>query len=133
MAEILELISPQAPLQDPDALKIFMDLSFRVGTIELQRGLIQSILSTGELDIAQKTGQMTRYPASGFEASSAAVQRDMRIQGLFGNRGMLIEDTDERLRRLDVPGGRRTDAHPRNPVVVAVSASLHTGMIPLGA
>jgi hypothetical protein len=26
----------------------------------------------------------------------------MRVEGLFGNRGMLIEDTDERLRRLDV-------------------------------
>ena len=149
VAEILKHISPDAPLQDPDELKILMDLSFRVGTIELQGGSLQAILSTGELayienpelarllatwpntlssvrtksamlegnreiildylhgqfptlDIAQKTGQMTRYPASGFEASSAVVQRDMRVEGLFGNRGMLIEDTDERLRRLDV-------------------------------
>jgi hypothetical protein len=108
VAEILKQISPDAPLQDPDELKILMDLSFRVGTIELQGGSLQAIIldylhgQFPTLDIAQKTGQMTRYPASGFEASSAVVQRDMRVEGLFGNRGMLIEDTDERLRRLDV-------------------------------
>jgi hypothetical protein len=108
VAEILKHISPDAPLQDPDELKILMDLSFRVGTIELQGGSLQAIIldylhgQFPTLDIAQKTGQMTRYPASGFEASSAVVQRDMRVEGLFGNRGMLIEDTDERLRRLDV-------------------------------
>jgi hypothetical protein len=148
VVELLVHVSPHAPLLDPDSLEVLMDLSFRVGTIELQVGSLQAILSTGilasirnpglarllatwpntlasvrtkssmleenreiilgylhdrfpTLEIARKTGQMSRYPASGFEASAAAVQGDRRVEGLFGNRGMLIEDTDERLRRLD--------------------------------
>jgi hypothetical protein len=54
------------------------------------------------LDITHKSGQMDRYPHSSFGASASVVQRDRRLEGLFGNRGMLIEDTDERLRRLDL-------------------------------
>ena len=53
------------------------------------------------LDITHKTGDMTPYPTSDFSASAAVVQRDRRMEGLFGNRGMLIEDTDRQLVRLD--------------------------------
>lgn len=47
------------------------------------------------LEIAQNTGQMKRYPRSDFTVNSAVVQRDMRLEGMFGNRGMMIEDTDQ--------------------------------------
>ena len=53
------------------------------------------------LDITHKTGEMTPYPTSAFSASVEVVQRDLRVEGLFGNRGMLIEDTDVQLVRLD--------------------------------
>ena len=53
------------------------------------------------LDITHKTGQMSAYPTSDFTASAAVVQRDLRMEGLFGNRGMLIEDTDMKLVDLD--------------------------------
>ena len=46
------------------------------------------------LQIAQKTGQMARYPNSDFPADPALFQRDMKLEGLFANRGMLIEDSD---------------------------------------
>lgn len=53
------------------------------------------------LQIAQQTGQMTSYPHSAFRGDPAAVQRDMKIEGLLGNRAMLVEDTDEIIRSLD--------------------------------
>ena len=45
------------------------------------------------LSIAYKTNQMNHYPASSFVGNSENIQRDMKVEGLFGNRGMLIEDT----------------------------------------
>lgn len=36
---------------------------------------------------------MGAYPQSGFEVEPEVVQRDMKVEWLFGNRGMLIEDT----------------------------------------
>ena len=47
------------------------------------------------LAIAQKTNQMSAYPQSSFVVGPEVLQRDMKIEGLFGNRGMLIEDTLE--------------------------------------
>ena len=45
------------------------------------------------IEIAHKTGQMSHYPRSSFVGEPAVLQRDMKVEGLFGNRGMLIEDT----------------------------------------
>ena len=45
------------------------------------------------LAIAYKTNQMNAYRDSRFVAEPAVLQRDMKVEGLFGNRGMLIEDT----------------------------------------
>lgn len=45
------------------------------------------------LDIAYKTDQMDAYPQSSFVGDPAILQRDMKVEGLFGNRGMMIEDT----------------------------------------
>lgn len=77
------------------------------GLLEENRELVldhlHGLVST--LDIARNTGQMQRYPASSFSASPALIQRDRRLEGLFGNRGMMIEDTDEILIEL----GRRAD------------------------
>ena len=47
------------------------------------------------LSIAYKTNEMTHYPDSSFEGNPENIQRDMKVEGLFGNRGMLIEDTLE--------------------------------------
>ena len=38
-------------------------------------------------------------PAQGLPAEG--MQRDMKVEGLFGNRGILIEDTDEIVQLLD--------------------------------
>lgn len=61
------------------------------------------------LQIAEKTGQMERYPGSSFTASPAVVQRDMKMEGLFGNRGILLEDADVRLLTLSERAGRILD------------------------
>jgi len=45
------------------------------------------------IEMAHKTGQMSHYPRSNFVIDPAVIQRDMKIEGLFGNRGMQIEDT----------------------------------------
>ena len=45
------------------------------------------------LSIAYKTNQMNHYPDSSFVGDPENIQRDMKVEGLFGNRGMLIEDT----------------------------------------
>jgi hypothetical protein len=45
------------------------------------------------LAIAYKTNQMTHYPEPNFVGEPEIIQRDMKVEGLFGNRGMLIEDT----------------------------------------
>lgn len=45
------------------------------------------------LGIAYKTNQMNHYPETNFVGDPEIIQRDMKIEGLFGNRGMLIEDT----------------------------------------
>ena len=47
------------------------------------------------LSIAYKTNQMNHYPGSSFVGDPENIQRDMKVEGLFGNRGMLIEDTLE--------------------------------------
>ncbi len=36
---------------------------------------------------------MSDYPKPSFMGEPAILQRDMKVEGLFGNRGMLIEDT----------------------------------------
>jgi len=142
VASLLPHISPKAELIPLDSMNTMMDLSFRLGTIELHTGSVQALLASGELaviadpelkgllaawpaevsvlrtqsgrleqnredilnylhariptlDITHKTGAMGRYPRSDFTVSSAAVQRDMRLEGLFGNRGMMVEDTDD--------------------------------------
>ncbi len=151
--ELLPHISPTSPSLPLDSLTSLMDLSFRLGTVELQTGSIQALLSSGELagvgtpeltallaewpaevarlrnqsglleenreiiieylhariptlEIAHKTGQMDRYPRSSFEASAEAVQRDMKVEGLFGNRGMMIEDTAEIVSDLRLKASR---------------------------
>ena len=43
--------------------------------------------------IAYKTNQMNDYPEPRFTGDPEILQRDMKVEGLFGNRGMLIEDT----------------------------------------
>lgn len=58
------------------------------------------------LEITQKTGQMTRYPSSDFHADPAIFQRDMKLEGLFANRGMLIEDTEVYLVEVHEAVGR---------------------------
>lgn len=58
------------------------------------------------LAITQKTGQMDRYPGTSFSVPATAFQRDMKLEGLFGNRGMMIEDTDDIVRDLDARAGR---------------------------
>lgn len=58
------------------------------------------------LAIAGKTGQMDRYPGTSFTVSATAFQRDMKTEGLFGNRGMMIEDTDRIVRDLDARAER---------------------------
>lgn len=45
------------------------------------------------LAIAYKTNEMTHYPEPSFVGKPEALQRDMKVEGLFGNRGMMIEDT----------------------------------------
>ena len=154
VASLLPHISSDAALLPLDSINAMMDLSFRLGTVELRTGSVQALLSSGELaeiddpelkaliaswpaevaglrtqsrlleenreiildylhdrvptlDIAHKTGEMGRYPHSSFTISPSVVQRDMRVEGLFGNRGMMIEDTDrivtnltERVRRM---------------------------------
>lgn len=47
------------------------------------------------LSIAHKTNQMNHYPDSSFVGNPENLQRDIKVEGLFGNRGMLIEDTLE--------------------------------------
>lgn len=47
------------------------------------------------LSIAYKTGEMDAYPPSSFVMAPEILQRDMKVEGLFGNRGMLIQDTLE--------------------------------------
>ena len=66
---------------------------------EIVIGYLQDRIST--LQIAEKTGQMTAYPTSRFKGDPAGVQRDMKVEGLVGNRGMLVEDTDEIIKTLD--------------------------------
>jgi hypothetical protein len=79
------------------------------GLLEQNREIILDYLHdrVPTLEIAQKTGQMGRYSHSNFTISPSVVQRDMRVEGLFGNRGMMLEDTDgivtsltERVRRM---------------------------------
>ena len=52
------------------------------------------------LSIAYKTNQMSHYPESGYIGDPEGIQRDMKVEGLFGNRGMLIEDTFELVTEL---------------------------------
>lgn len=47
------------------------------------------------LAIAYKTNQMNAYPQSRFPGDPEILQRDMKVEGLFANRGMMIEDTLE--------------------------------------
>jgi hypothetical protein len=44
---------------------------------------------------------MARYPRSSFSVSGEGFQNDMRVEGLFANRGMMIEDTDRIVVALD--------------------------------
>jgi hypothetical protein len=54
------------------------------------------------LAIAYKTDQLNEYPNSGFAGQAEAIQRDMTLEGLFGNRAMLIEDTLVVISELEV-------------------------------
>lgn len=54
------------------------------------------------LRIAHKTNQMGHYPESDFAGDPEILQRDMKVEGLFGNRGMLIEDTLDIVSELQV-------------------------------
>jgi hypothetical protein len=45
------------------------------------------------LIIMYKTNEMNAYSESSFEFEPEIVQRDMKVEGLFGNRGMITEDT----------------------------------------
>jgi hypothetical protein len=51
--------------------------------------------------IAYKTNQMNDYPKPSFNGRPELLQRDMNVEGLFGNRGMLVEDTLEIVLRLE--------------------------------
>lgn len=53
------------------------------------------------LDVTHNTGQMDRYPRSSFSVSAERFQHDMRAEGLFANRGMMIEDSDRIVVSLD--------------------------------
>ena len=147
VAALLPHISPDAALLPIDSLNTMIDLTFRLGTVELGMGSVEALLASGglaaipdndlkallaswpaevarlrrqsglleqnreqiidylhdrvpTLDITHKTGQMSRYPASSFRSGSAVLQRDMRLEGLFANRGMMVEDTDNIADRL---------------------------------
>jgi hypothetical protein len=54
------------------------------------------------LAVAYRTGQMNAYPRSSFTAEPGILQRDMKVEGLFGNRGMMIEDTLQIIDELKV-------------------------------
>jgi len=60
---------------------------------ELILDYLHDLLPT--LDVTHNTGEMERYPRSSFKVSAERFQHDMRVEGLFGNRGMMVEDTDE--------------------------------------
>jgi hypothetical protein len=142
VASLLPHISPSATPLVLDSISALMDLSFRLGTVEMRSGSVQALLASGQLaeiedpelksliaswpaevaglrsqsglleqnreiildylhdriptiEIAHKTGEMDRYPHSGFKANAAIVQNDMKVEGLFGNRAMMLEDADE--------------------------------------
>ena len=73
------------------------DLQAQTRLMEENRELIIDYLHDRlpTLDVTHSTGQMERYPPSSFDVSAEGFQHDMRVEGLFGNRGMMIEDTDE--------------------------------------
>lgn len=79
------------------------DLRAQTRLMEENRELIIDYLHDRlpTLDVTQNTGMMDRYPRSSFSVSAQGFQRDMRVEGLFGNRGMMIEDTDEIVVALD--------------------------------
>ena len=70
-------------------------LRYKSGMLEQNREEIIRYLNdkVPTLAIAQKTGQLSDYPDSSFTGDSEAIQRDMTLEGLFGNRGMMIEET----------------------------------------
>lgn len=71
------------------------DLRYKSGMLEQNREEILRYLrdKVPTLAIAHKTGQMNAYPDSRFAGQPEAIQRDMTLESLFGNRGMMIEDT----------------------------------------
>ena len=79
------------------------DLRAQTRLLEENRELIIDYLHDRlpTLDVTQNTGQMGRYPRSSFSVSGERFQRDMRVEGLFANRGMMIEDTDRIVVTLD--------------------------------
>ena len=144
---LLHNIAPDAEPLSLDSLATLMDLSFRMNSVEVQFGSVQSLLSSGAfasirepelkialaaypartarirtesqalvdnreiivqylndkmptLSITQKTGQMDAYPHTSFKVSTATVQRDLTLEGLFSSRGMGLEDTLEEVLRL---------------------------------
>jgi hypothetical protein len=72
------------------------DLRAQTRLMEENRELIIDYLHDRlpTLNVAHNTGQMDRYPRSSFSVTGERFQRDMRVEGLFSNRGMMIEDTD---------------------------------------
>ncbi|MDH5590217.1 MAG: hypothetical protein OEZ65_15785 [Gemmatimonadota bacterium] len=73
------------------------DLRAQTRLMEANRELIIDDLHDRlpTLDVTHHTGQMDRYPRSSFSVSAEGFQRDMRMEGLFANRGMMVEDTDQ--------------------------------------
>lgn len=54
------------------------------------------------LAVTHKTDQMNHYPKPSFVGKPEVIQRDMKVEGLFGNRGMLIEDTLDIVLELEI-------------------------------
>ena len=58
------------------------------------------VVNGGSLEIAHNSSQMKRYAKSDFKADAEVFQRNIKLEGLFGNRGMMIEDTNLEVRNL---------------------------------
>lgn len=104
-----------ADIEDPDLTALLAAwpadlarLRRQSGLLEQNRELIIDYLHDRipTLQIAEKTGEMDAYPRSVFAGAPEAVQRDMKIEGLLGNRGILLEDTERILRDLDARAER---------------------------
>ena len=99
-----------ASIGDPELKALIADWPAEVADLRMQTRLMEENreLMIDHLhdrlptrDITHNTGQMDRYPRSSFSVSGERFQHDMRVEGLFANRGMMIEDTDRIVVNLD--------------------------------